>query len=69
MTTNISLKQIVSGEKDIDNSRIEEILKNMVIINLKQKIEDDDDDEEEEKKKKKIRQCYGMDELFNKIFK
>ena len=67
--TKSSLKQIVNADENIDNSRLDEILKNMVIICLKQKIEDDeDDDEEEEIKKKKIKQCYGMDELFNKIY-
>ena len=74
--TKNSLKQIMNNKEekeeeyeDIEKARQEEILKNMVIICLKQKIEDDDDDEEEEKeKKKKIRQCYGMDDLFNKIY-
>lgn len=68
--TKSSLKQIVNAEKEIETARLNEILKNMVVICLKQKIEDDDDEEEEEEKekKKKIKQCYGMDELFNKIY-
>lgn len=68
--TKSSLKQIVNAEPEIEKSRLDEILKNMVIICLKQKIEDiDEDDEGEEKeKKKRIKQCYGMDELFNKIY-
>lgn len=76
--TKSSLKQIVKAENDkikeskaendeIKESRLDELVKNMVIINLKQKIEDDDD-EEEEKKKRKIKQSYGMDDLFNKIY-
>lgn len=45
----------------------------MAIICLKQKIEEDEEDdveEEEEKKKQKIKikQCFGMEVLFNKIF-
>ena len=74
--TKSSLKQIVKAENDkqdkkdkkkIEESRLDDLVKNMVIICLKQKIEDDDDEEEEEKKRK-IKQIYGMDELFNKIY-
>ena len=67
--TKSSLKQIINADKEIEKSKLDEILKNMVVICLKQKIEDDDDEEEEEEKekKKKIKQCYGMDELFKKM--
>ena len=69
--TRSSLKQIINADMEIEKTRLEELLKNMVVICLKQKIEDDDDDEEEEEekeKKKKIKQCYGMDELFNRMY-
>ena len=49
--TKSSLKQIINADKEISKSRLDEILKNMVVICLKQRIEDDDDEEEEEKKK------------------
>ena len=61
--TKSSLKQIINADQDIDKSRLDEIVKNMVIICLKQIIEYDDDEEEV-----KIKQCYGMDDLFNKIY-
>ena len=46
--TKSSLKQIVNAEKEIETARLNEILKNMVIICLKQKIEYDDEEEEVE---------------------
>ena len=67
-----SIEQIVNTMDSSTKSRLKEIHNNIVIINLIQSIEDDDDDDDDDKNKKKnkikIRQCYGMDELFNKIY-
>jgi hypothetical protein len=49
-------------------SRLKEIHNNIVLINLRQSIEDEEDDDDNKNNKKKIRQCYGMDELFAKIY-
>lgn len=66
-----SIEQIVNTMDSSTKSRLKEIHNNIVIINLIQSIEDDDDDDDDKNKKKnkiKIRQCYGMDELFDKIY-
>ena len=73
-----SIKKIVNTMENKDKIDVNDIIKNMVVINLKQSVEeeeedDDDNDDDEEnstkkKKKIKIRQTFGMDQLFNKIY-
>lgn len=60
-----SLRQVIKSMPI--NEQSYEILNNIIIINLRQSIEENDDDEEEEKKIR-IKQCYGMDKLFKKIY-
>ena len=60
-----SLEQIVNSMDSSCQKRLDKIKENIVIINLKQSLEYNDDDEETNKII--IKQCYGMDELFNKI--
>ena len=62
-----SLSQITDTIKEKNDKYIEQILKNIVVINLKQYIYEDDDDENETTTIK-IKQPFGMDELFNKIY-
>lgn len=61
-----SLEQIVNSMDSSCQKRLDKIKENIVIINLKQSLEYNDDDEETNKII--IKQCYGMDELFNKIY-
>ena len=60
-----SIIKIINTMKNNDKLDKEEILNNMVVINLKQSIYEDEDEDEV---KIKIRQCFGMDELFQKIY-
>mgnify|MGYP002626696933 CR=1 FL=1 len=60
-----SIIKIINTMKNNDKLDKEEILNNMVVINLKQSIYEDEDEDEV---KIKIRQCFGMDELFTKIY-
>ena len=58
-----SLTQIVNQqEKKNENIDLKDLFNNILIVNLKQTLEEEDDD------KIKIRQCYGLDKLFNKIY-
>ena len=63
-----SIEQIINTMDSSTKSRLEEIHNNIVLINLRQSIEDEEDDDDDKNNKKKIRQCYGMDELFAKIY-
>ena len=60
-----SITQIVKSIGNFDNSKLKDILDNIIIICLKQKR--DEDSEEEEEDKIKIKQGYGMDKLFQKL--
>ena len=58
---------VVKDKKEIiTEEKIKSIINNIVLINQVQSIEEVED-EEEEKIKKKIKQCFGMDDLFKKI--
>lgn len=57
-----SLNQIMNDIK-LRNNQILEILDNIILLNQKQSIEED-----EEENKLIIKQCYGMDSLFIKIY-
>ena len=59
-----SLKQVINSMPY--NERNTQILDNIVLINLRQSIEEDE--EEDEEKVIKVKQCYGMDKLFKKIY-
>ena len=63
-----SIERIVNTMDSPTKSRLKEIHNNIVLINLRQSIEDEEDDDDNKNNKKKIRQCYGMDELFAKIY-
>ena len=60
-----SITQIVKSSENFDNSKLNELLDNIIVICLKQKFDEDADEEEEGKIK--IKQGYGMDKLFQKI--
>ena len=63
-----SLKKIIISmkmDKKLEALKIDEILNNMVLINLKQSVFEYED--EDENTKTIIKQCYGMDKLFEKI--
>ena len=64
------IKKIISPiEKDkLNKINHEKILDNIVIIKLKQSLDEYVDEDEEGKNKIKIKQCYGVDSLFIKIF-
>ena len=64
------IKKIISPiEKDkLNKINKEKILDNIVIIKLKQSLDEYVDEDEEGKNKIKIKQCYGVDSLFIKIF-
>ena len=64
-----SLKKIIISmeiDKKLKTLKIDEILNNMVLINLKQSVFEFTD--EEDNTKTVIKQCYGMDKLFEKIY-
>ena len=62
-------KIISSIEKDkLNKINHEKILDNIVIIKLKQSLDEYVDEDEEGKNKIKIKQWYGVDSLFIKIF-
>ena len=58
-----SIIKIINTMYNKDKLNKDDILNNMIVINLKQSIEEDEDED-----KIKIRQCFGMDELFQKIY-
>ncbi len=62
-----SIKKIINTMDNIDDAYLKEILQNMVVINLKQYVEEVDDEEENESVKIKIKPSFGMDELFKNI--
>ena len=62
-----SIKKIINTMENKDEIDTNEILKNMIVINLKQSIEEDEDDEENNSKIR-IKQTFGMDELFKMIY-
>ena len=61
-----SLTQIVNEQKNNEKSNekidLDNLFNNILIVKLRQSIEEVDDNEY------KIRQCYGLDELFKKIY-
>jgi len=64
-----SLKKIIISmelDKKLKTVKIDEILNNMVLIKLKQSVFEFTD--EEDNMKTIIKQCYGMDKLFEKIY-
>ena len=61
-----SLKQVINPMKLFESSN--EILNNIIVVNLRQSVEEEDDSEEEEKINIKIKQTYGMDLIFKKIY-
>ena len=61
-----SLKKIINTIKFDSNTKIKEILDNIVVIKLLQTFEDIEDNDG--KNVIEINQCYGMDELFHKIY-
>ena len=63
-----SIKKIINTMDNIDDAYLKEILQNMVVINLKQYVDEVDDEEENESVKIKIKPSFGMDELFKNIY-
>ena len=61
-----SLKKIINTMGGKITSRTDEILNNIVLINLKQSLIEYEDEEGESKTI--LKQCYGMDKLFRKIY-
>ena len=62
-----SIKKIIKTMDNIDDSYLNEILQKMVVINLKQYVEEVDDEEENKSVEIKIKPSFGMDELFKNI--
>ena len=55
---------LIMNDIKLRNNQILEILDNIILLNQKQSIEEDEDEENE----LIIKQCYGMDSLFIKIY-
>ena len=62
----ISLKKIIDSIPNEVKLRTNELLNNIILINLRQSFDYYEDDEGNEKYK--LRQCYGLDKLFKKIY-
>ena len=63
-----SIIKIINTMTNKDELNVNDILKNIVVINLKQHIEQIEDDDEENNNKIILKPTFGMDELFNKIY-
>ena len=61
-----SLEQVINSMNVYDRSK--DILDNIIVVNLHQSIEEVEDDEDENKTKIQIKQTYGMDLIFKKIY-
>ena len=61
-----SLKQVINSMKLFESSN--EILNNIIVINLRQSVEEEEDSEEEGKMNIKIKPTFGMDLIFKKIY-
>ena len=65
-----SLINIINTMKESEKSKLYEYTDNFVLVQLKQKIYEDEEEEEDENDyyNLKIKQCYGMDKLFMRIY-
>ena len=61
-----SLTKIINTMESTVRERKDEILSNMILINLKQQLFEYEDEEGESKTT--IKQCYGLDQLFKKMY-
>ena len=61
-----SLTKIINTMESKVRERKDEILSNMILINLKQQLFEYEDEEGESKTT--IKQCYGLDQLFKKMY-
>ena len=60
------LTNIINTIDSYERDRKEEIINNIILISLKQQLYEYEDDEGESKIL--IKQCFGLDQLFKKIY-
>ena len=61
-----SLEQVIKSMPS--NESYKNIFNNIIVINLRQSVEEEEDEENQEKINIKIKQTYGMDLIFKKIY-